>query len=160
MRQIALPLQKHRGCGYPIAKGLAQSPRATVYRIAAALVLVSILSVWPALKYWDLGVAPGWARGVLLVALLQLAYAAWLVSIPDWASLWASMFVLAIVATLYGTTAAMTLATPMEHEPPLGLQSVRHAAPYWCGGVMLLTISAAYLCGHAAQRIRHAAGKS
>jgi hypothetical protein len=134
--------------------------RATVYRIAAGLVFVSVFSMWPALRYWDLGVAPGWARGVLLVAILQLAYAAWLVSIPDWASLWSTMFVLAIVATLYGTAAAMTLATPMEHEPPLGLQSVRHAAPGWCFCVMLLTISAAYLCGHAAQRIRRIAQQS
>lgn len=138
----------------PITKGSASPTRVTVYRIAAGLVLVSMVSVWPALRYWDLGVAPGWARGVLLVALLQLAYAAWLVSIPDWASLWGMMIVLAIVATIYGTAAAMTLATPMEHEPPFGLQSVRHTAPYWCGGIMLLTISAAYLCGHTAQRIR------
>jgi hypothetical protein len=144
----------------PIATGSARSLRTTVYRIAAGLVFVSLVSMWPALRYWDLGVAPGWAQGVLLIALLQLAYAAWLVSIPDWASLWASMFVLAIVATLYGTTAAMTLATPMEHEPPLGLQSVRHAAPYWCFCMMLLTISAAYLCGHAAQRIRRAAKRT
>ncbi len=144
----------------PIAVGSTKSLRATVYRIAAGLVFVSIVSMWPALRYWDLGVAPGWAQGVLLVAILQLAYAAWLVSIPDWASLWASMFVLAIVATLYGTTAAMTLATPMEHEPPLGLQSVRHAAPYWCFCMMLLTISAAYLCGHAAQQIRRTGQRS
>jgi len=143
-----------------IALGSTRSLRATVYRIAAGLVFVSLVCMWPALRYWDLGVAPGWAQGVLLVALLQLAYAAWLVSIPDWASLWASMFVLAIVATLYGTAAAMTLATPMEHEPPLGLQSVRQTAPYWCFCMMLLTISAAYLCGHAAQRIRRTAGRS
>jgi hypothetical protein len=145
---------------HPIAKGSVWPLHATAYRIAVGLTLVSLFSMWPALRYWDLGAAPGWARGVLLVALLQLAYAAWLVSIPDWASLWGMMFVLAIVATMYGTAAAMTLATPMEHEPPLGLQSVRHIAPYWCCCVMLLTISTAYLCGHAAQRIRHAAGKN
>jgi hypothetical protein len=144
----------------PVAKDSASPSRATVYRIAAGLVLVSIFSMWPAFRYWDLGVAPGWARGVLLMALLQLAYAAWLVSIPDWASLWGMMIVLAIVATIYGTAAAMTLATPMEHEPPLGLESVRHTAPYWCGGIMLLTISAAYLCGHAAQRMRRIAGEN
>jgi hypothetical protein len=144
----------------PIAKGSAWPLRPTVFRIAAALVFVSIVTIWPALRYWDLGVAPGWARGVLLVALLQLAYAAWLVSIPDWASLWGMMIVLAIVATIYGAAAAMMLATPMEHEPPLGLESVRHTAPYWCFGVMMLTISVAYVCGHAAQRIRLAAGKT
>ncbi|HEX4000974.1 MAG TPA: hypothetical protein VHX65_20685 [Pirellulales bacterium] len=140
-----------------VRTGATWAVRPTVYRIAAAMALVTLLSMWPALhspKYWDLGIAPGWARGVLLIAILQLAYVAWLVSIPDWASLWGTMFVMAIVATLYGTAAAMTLATPMERDPPLGLQPIRGVAPAWCFSIMLLTISVAYACGHAAQRIR------
>lgn len=127
--------------------------RRTVYRIAAAMVVVALFSMWPGMRYWDLGVAPGWSRAVLLIGILEIAYAAWLISIPACASLWATMFVLATVATLYGTAAAMTLATPIERDPPLGLQPIRGSAPVWCFAIMLLTISIAYVCGHAAQRI-------
>ena len=49
------------------------------------------------------------ARGALLAAVLELAYSVWLISIPHSTSLWASMFVLTIVATMYGAAAVLVL---------------------------------------------------
>ena len=113
--------------------------------------LLSVVTMTPALRYWDLAAAPGWARVVLLLGLLQLAYAAWLASVPDWGALWAVMFVLAAQATLYGAAAAAALAVPPHDELPLGLSAVRRSAPLWCALVAGLTIAAAYWCGHLAQ---------
>lgn len=110
----------------------------------------------PALRHWDLAAAPGWARVVLLLGLWQLAYAAWLATVPDWSALWAVMFVLAAQATLYGATAAAALAVPPHDELPLDLSAVRRSAPLWCALVGALTITAAYWCGHLAQTIRRA----
>ncbi len=125
----------------------------TAYRISAAVAILSLLSIWPAARYWDLGAAPVWARGALLAAVLELAYSVWLISIPHSTSLWASMFVLTIVATMYGAAAALVLASPLEHDLPLGLNSsMRGSAPIWCFEIMLATLSLAYICGHASLR--------
>ena len=69
---------------------------------------------------------------MLLVSLVQLAYAAWLATVPDWSSLWATMFVWAAVATLYAVAASVSFMTPAEHDLPLGLTAVRRLAPSWC----------------------------
>ena len=114
--------------------------------------------MFPALRHWDLAVAPPWARVVLLLGLLQLAYAAWLASVPDWAALWAIMFVLAALATLYGAAGAAALAVPPHEALPLGLSAVRQQMPLWCAMVAALTVAAAYWCGHLAQMLRRRRG--
>jgi hypothetical protein len=129
--------------------------RLATYRIAAVVFVASLLSMWPARGQWDLGVAPIWARVALLLGLLQLAYAAWLASIPDRASLWATMFVLMVVAVAYGTAGSLALTAPVDQSPPLGIEeSMRSSAPVWCFEIMLVSILVAYISGHAALRVR------
>jgi hypothetical protein len=108
----------------------------------------------PAIPHWNLGAAPAWARTILLVSLLQLAYGAWVASIPDWATLRASMIVLTAVAALYGLTMTVALTTPLENTLPLDLTDVRRQAVLWCAGVVLLASLVAYFCGRAAWRWR------
>jgi len=120
------------------------------------MAILSVATMAPALRHWDLAAAPPWARAVLLLSLLQLAYAAWLATVPDWGALWAAMFVLAALATLYAAAGAVALAMPWEDELPLGLSAVRRQAPLWCAAVALLNIGAAYWCGQAAQTLRRA----
>ena len=129
-------------------------PGRRVRLTALGLALLNCLTMTPALRYWDLAAAPGWARAVMLLGLLELAYAAWLASVPDWGALWAVMFVLAAHATLYGAAAAAALAVPPHDELPLGLSAVRGQAPLWCAMVAALTVAAAYWCGHLAQTMR------
>jgi hypothetical protein len=128
--------------------------RHTVYYLAAAMAAQSAFCMLPALPHWNLGAAPDWARAVMLLSLLQMAYAAWLASIPDWATLRSSMILFTVVAALYGLTMTITLSTPAENPLPLDLTEVRRQAVLWCAGVVLLASLLAYGCGRAAWRWR------
>jgi hypothetical protein len=128
--------------------------RQTVYLLAAAMAALSVFCMLPAMPYLNLGLAPGWARAALLVSLLQIAYAAWVISIPDWASLRSSMILFTVVAALYGLTMTVALSTPQESTLPLDLTEVRRQAVLWCAGIVLLASLVAYSCGRAAWRWR------
>jgi hypothetical protein len=128
--------------------------RWTVYYLGAAMAALSLYCMAPAVRYWNLSTAPDWARAVLLLSFLQLAYMAWVVSIPDWATLWSSMIVYTILAALYGATMTVALTTPPEENVLLELTDVRRQAPLWCASVVLLSFLLAYFCGHAAWRWR------
>lgn len=128
--------------------------RWTVYYLSTAMAVLSLFCVAPAMAHWNLGSAPNWARAVLLLSLLQLAYGAWVASIPDWSTLRASMIVFTVVAALYGLTMTVALTTPLENALPLDLTDVRREAVLWCAGVVLLASLLAYFCGRAAWRWR------
>jgi hypothetical protein len=125
-----------------------------VYFLAVAMAALSLYCLVPALSYMNLAAAPNWARAALLLSLLQLAYAAWLASIPDWAALRSSMILFTVVAALYGLTMTITLSTPAESRLPLDLSEVRRQAVLWCASVVLLSSLLAYGCGRAAWRWR------
>jgi hypothetical protein len=128
----------------------------TVYYLAAAMAALSLYCITPAMTHLNLGAAPNWARIVVLLSLLQLAYAAWLASIPDWSTLRSSMIIFTVVAALYGLTMTVALSTPAENPLPLELTEVRRQAVLWCAGVVLLASLLAYGCGRAAWRWRRA----
>ena len=117
--------------------------------VLAGLVLVGLL---PALWHLNLAAAPGWARVLLLGSLLELAFAAWMASVPDRASLWVMMIVLAAVATAYGAIASIALVTSLDSELPLDLGPLRWPAFWWSVVMMAASTAAAYHCGHAASR--------
>jgi hypothetical protein len=112
----------------------------------AAAVAFSLMPVcW--LHHLNVEAAPGWARLVLLLALVQAIYIAWMLNVPDWASVWVLMLVFASVSALYAMGAAMALATPLDHPMLLGMGEVRHSALSWCGAVLLVMSLATYFCG-------------
>lgn len=120
----------------------------TVNRLAIALLVAALAGALPAIGYLDLGDAPGWARGALVIATIQVAYIAWMAATPDWVSVRVVMLVFAVVAAIYGGVGAMVISTPMTRLLPLTLDPVRRAAPEWCGVMLLITGLCAYLCGH------------
>jgi hypothetical protein len=126
----------------------------TVYYLAAAMAALSLYCLAPAISHLNLGAAPNWARVVVLLSLLQLAYSVWLASIPDWSTLRSSMIIFTVVAALYGLTMTVALSTPTENPLPLDLTDVRRQAVLWCAGVVLLASLLAYGCGRAAWRWR------
>ena len=128
----------------------------SVRRLAAVLTLFVGFSLGPAVANFDLAGPPGWAWAVLLVGSLQLFYVFWMVATPDWSSEWVLMVVFAVVAALYGTATAMTLAAPADKALPWGLSEFRTTAPAWCGAVLAVMALGVYLCGHAATKWRHA----
>jgi hypothetical protein len=128
--------------------------RWTTYYLAAAMVALALFCLAPAMPHINLGLAPNWARAVLLISFLQLAYGLWAASIPDWSTLRASMIILTAIAATYGLVMTVALTTPLEQTLPLDLTDVRRQAVLWCGCVMLLASLLAYLCGRAAWRWR------
>lgn len=120
----------------------------TVNRLAIALLAAALAGALPAIGYLDLGNAPGWARGALVIAMIQVAYIAWMAATPDWSSVRVVMLVFAVVAAIYGGVGAMVISTPMTRLLPLTLDPVRRAAPEWCGVMLLITGLCAYLCGY------------
>ena len=129
---------------------------ATVKWLALILAVVVLFSTGPVFvrMHWNLQTAPGWARIVVLMAVLQGVYIAWMLNHPDWASVWVVMLVFAIVASIYGTATAMVLATPLEKPMLLGMEEVRHTATAWCGAVLSAMTLATYLCGRTSAKWR------
>jgi hypothetical protein len=128
----------------PDARHIAQ-----VRWLAAMLGAALLFSLLPLLTnaHLDPADAPGWARAVLLLTLLQAVYVAWMLAAPDWASVWVVMLVFAIAAAFYGAATAVTVATPADKPLPLGLDAVRAGARSWCGAVLAVMTLATYLCG-------------
>lgn len=128
----------------------------TVRLLALLLIGVAFLNVLPVgwLGEFDLEQAPGWARVAALLAVIQLVYVLWMVTTPDWSSVWVVTTVLAVVAALYAMATGIVLATPLDRPMPLGLGEYRRGAPRWCGAVLLFTLLATYLCGRIAARWR------
>src|SRR4051794_13591482 len=90
-------------------------------RLSLGLLLVCVVSALPALPHVNLAAAPHWARLVLLVVLLQSAYTLWMLTAPDWSSLWVAMIAFSIGAAVYGMGLAISLASRADQIMALGL---------------------------------------
>jgi hypothetical protein len=120
----------------------------TVRLLAIALALTALFTAGPVAWHPNLLAAPDWVRLVVLFSLLQLAYVAWMASLPDWVTVWVAMLINALVATLYGAALAIFLYTPVDAPLGLGLESVvRRTAAGWCLAVVLVTTMMAFACG-------------
>lgn len=122
--------------------------------LALLLGVVVLFSTVPALKHWNLEIAPPWARVVLIVAAFQAIYLAWMAATADWSSLWVVMLVFAGVSALYGMASAMAIASPLDQPIALGMGEIRRWAGRWCVSVLLLMLLVTYLAGRYASRWR------
>ena len=123
---------------------------ATGLALAVAMSLTPI--VW--LQQWNMATAPGWARVVVLTATLQAAFIAWMLTVPDWASVRVVMLVFAASASLYGAALAAALTTPLDHPMLLGLGAVRHDCAGWCGAMLAVMLLAAWFSARLSARWR------
>jgi hypothetical protein len=120
---------------------------------ASVLVLVSML---PAFAHWNLPTAPGWARLVLLVGVLELAYLAWMAICPDWSTVWVATLVFATTSVLCVLGIVVALAAPTNSALPMGLDQVYGKIARWCLAVVLLNGLAGCLCARTSIRWRRA----
>jgi hypothetical protein len=127
-----------------------------VYFLAIGIVLMTCLQLAPAVSRLNPSTAPTWVRWLLMLSLVQLAYAMWMVSFPDWSTVRTTMFALAAVATLYGVALGIATVTPPEKSLPFDLNDVRDKVRLWCGAVLLLLGLLTYICGRIAFRWRKA----
>ena len=132
----------------------------TVYWLAAGLLALTAVCLWPAVKHYDHLATPTWAKVVLLLSALQLSYIAWMLSVPDWSTLRVMMVVFTVVSALYGT--GMTIAFFSSPDDPaaggsfLQLHDVQQYAATWCALVVLLGGLMTYLLGRCDSRWRKA----
>ncbi len=120
----------------------------TVQLLAIGLALAALFQAAPATMHWNIAIAPDWAQLVLLLAIVQLAYVAWMLTVPDWSSVWVSMLVCALVAAIYGAAMAIFLYTPRDAPLMLELEEgVRYSAGGWCAAVVLLTGMMTFVAG-------------
>ena len=108
--------------------------------------LTVAFSVAPIVPRLDSLTLPGWPRGVLVVAILQACYLAWMFSAPDWSTIRVVMIVFGVTAVIYAAVMAWIAVTPPEEPLRFGLEAVRARALQWCGCVLTLTLFGAYLC--------------
>jgi hypothetical protein len=133
----------------------------TVYMLAIALTGFTVFAAAPALRHINLLDAPWWARVVLILTAMQLAYIAWMVSLPDWSTVWIGMLVFAVVAAVYGAACGIVVVTPeseainfLDLDGPPDDPDFRRRVAAWCFVMLLLGTLLTYACGRFAGKWR------
>jgi hypothetical protein len=144
--------------------------RVSVYYLAAGLAALALFSVLPAA--WNVVEATRaagrleadrWALLVMWLALVQLAYAVYLVHLPDWASVWVVSVATLVLAAVYAMLLGVLLWSSGEGGV-LALLGLDGAELYrtsgvdrravWCLAMLGLTSLLAYLSGRMSMRWR------
>jgi hypothetical protein len=132
-----------------------KAERKTALQLAAVAGVAALVSLMPVIVgHANLFSAPPWALAAVFLAVLQLIYAAWMVNAPDWTSARVQMVVCAVLATIYAMLLTLTMITPVDRPLILGLGEVRHAAPAWCGLMLVLMGAATWFCGRTSAKWR------
>lgn len=143
-----------------------QAYRAPISRVHAVRLLAVLLggmamfSAVPALPEYEIAAAPGWARLVLGVAGLKLAYALWMAMTPDVSAVRIAGWAYGAVAVLYAAGGGALLFTPRWQETVLGWADARGRAGAWCVAVALVDALGCYLALRFAHRWRRDSAKS
>jgi hypothetical protein len=137
------------------------------FYLAVALAVLAVFGVSPAVWEWfalwqkpEAPATPPWVYALLMVAVLQLAYAVYLAQAPDWSALWtttiATLAAAAAWATLLGTTLMgrqeSMLVTLFRYSDKLA----GNRAAMWCFVMLCFTSVLAYFFGLTAVRWQRA----
>jgi hypothetical protein len=108
----------------------------------------------PAIAQLTAPAAQPWAPVLLFVVLIQSAYAVWMMTLPDWRTVWIVMIELAAVSALYGLTLGIVIVTPPNEAAWLGIERVGQVGRWWCAAMLATTCAATFACGRIAQAWR------
>jgi len=146
------PIRENR----PVVQGYRAEPSRvhSVYWLAGGMLLLVLFQLAPAYARLNPATAPDWARWLMMLAVVQLAFAIWMASLPDWCTVRMVMFLLAGVATLYGVLLGIAVLTPATKSMPFDLDDVREKARLWCAAVLLLLMLLTYASGRIGFRWR------
>ena len=128
--------------------------RRTIYLLATASFCLAFVSSAPAVLQFNEARWPLWAEITVGVGVLQVAYAIWLLTVTDWATVRVLMLVQALVATLYGAGLMIAIATPADQIAYFDLDGVRGPARWWCLLLMCLAGTLSFVCGRISHRWR------
>jgi hypothetical protein len=140
-----------------------QHKRWTVYQLGTALILAAVFGMIPAFlnvaEQWQLINSPGvacWALMLFFVGVLQIAYAAYLIQVPDWSTAWVISLVTLGLATLYAMLLGLILLGREDSQVIQFLELVEHIhgnrAPGWCVIMLSLSCLLAYCSGRISVR--------
>ena len=134
----------------------SRNSQRTARRLAAVLAAIAAVSLLPVVLsgHVNLLAAPPWALFAVLLAVIQLVYAAWLANAPDWASARVQMIVSAGLTTVYAMLLTLVVVTPTSRQLILGLDGVRRLAPAWCGMMSFVMAATTWYCGRTSTRWR------
>jgi hypothetical protein len=138
-----------------------------VYQLGLGVIVVAAVSAIPALldllrfaRQTDAMGMSRWALALLLAAGLQIAYALYLMQLPDWGTAWVISIVMLVLATIYAALlGALTLAKPQSQfiqVLELGDKLPGHQAAIWCLMMLVLSAALAYFSGRISFRWRRA----
>jgi hypothetical protein len=124
--------------------------RELVIAVGIAVLLTAMLgcvpAIWELKEHFQAVASPGvarWTYGVFFLALLQLAYALYLMQLPDWSSLWVVTSMLLLVAAGYALILGALLARNPEgtfvRMLDLSDDLVGGRAATWC--LVMLTVT-------------------
>jgi hypothetical protein len=115
--------------------------------LACLLPFATAFCAAPALSHLYFNGAPLWAQLMLVVAILQLAYAAWLAAVPDYSTLGVGMYLMAATGTGYSIALAVICFSAETQLAALGVSSMRWAAGAWCLLALVVSATASAACG-------------
>jgi hypothetical protein len=137
--------------------------RLAVYQLVAALVVAALFSVAPAV--WDIveyvqipesQFVARWAFALLLLGVVQLAYAVYLVQLPDWSSVWVVTIYSLALAAIYAAVLGLVL---ISRDSGLVVNALQLAdkleggkAILWCLCMVSLSTIMAFFAGRLSAR--------
>lgn len=138
-----------------------------VYQLGLWVIAVAVVSVIPALldllqnaRQTDSAGISRWALALLLAAGLQIAYAVYLMQLPDWGTTWVMSLVMLVLTTVYAALlGALMLAKPQSQFIQfleLGDKLPGQQATIWCLMMVILSAFLAYFAGRVSFRWRRA----
>lgn len=147
---VAAPIFENQ---LPVYTSRPQQIRAA-YIVSSVAGALAFLGACPALLALRHPPVAGWVWLVLLLTLIEIAYALWLASLPDWSTLWVGMALGAAVAVLYALVLVAAMATPESRSLPIGLDDVRSSLGGWAVLLLVSHSALAYVAGWISSRWR------
>ena len=140
---------------------------ATVRWLAAALLITSLIGIVPAIidvvEHSLSDTSDGlsrWACGLLLVGVLQCAYAIYLIQLPDWSSVWVVTGFTLVIAASYAAMFGLTLLSSDQGHFVQILDLADRLrggkATAWCLIMLSLMSLTSYFSGRVGARWRNA----
>ena len=146
-------------------QGIRHKPsrRRTVYYLGLALALTAVFSVVPAVldvvAHFRAFDSPGiqrWAQLLLLIGVLELAYAVYLVQLPDWSTVWVVAVFGVLVSCLFAVGIGVSMFPGRQSEIVafLDIADKQSQAAAWCVCAMSITLLVTYFLGRCSLRWR------
>ncbi len=124
------------------------------YGIAVIAGVLAFAAAMPAFGELRHPPAPAWAWILIFLWLVQIGYAFWLASLPDWSTVWLGMALYGLLAALAAFVLVVAIVTPATRELPLGLEEVRSSLAGWCALMLVFDGALAYAAGWISARWR------